>query len=74
VATLAVDPHLDAVDFWERTELPDGGSARIPGPPFRSSADWWRLDRAPRLDEHGAAIRASSPASDDDLAAATPHG
>ncbi len=54
VATLAVDPHLEAVGFWSETELPAGGSARIPGPPFRTSADWCHLERAPRLGEHSA--------------------
>ena len=53
VATLAVDPHLEAVGFWEKTDLPAGGDARIPGPPFRTNADWWKLGRAPRLGEHG---------------------
>ncbi len=52
VASLAVDPHLEAVDFWKSTELPGGGSATIPGPPFRSNAGWWQLGRAPKLDEH----------------------
>ena len=54
VATLAVDPHLEAVGFWESTELPDGGTSTIPGPPFRTNAGWWQLGRAPRLDEHSA--------------------
>ncbi|MCP3988276.1 MAG: CoA transferase [Actinomycetia bacterium] len=52
IKTLAVDPHLDAVGYWDRTELPGGGDALIPGAPFRTSADWWRLGRAPRLGEH----------------------
>lgn len=52
VATLAVDPHLDAVDYWRQTELADGTNVRIPGPPFRTNADWWHLQRAPRLGEH----------------------
>ncbi|MGI9612040.1 MAG: CaiB/BaiF CoA transferase family protein [Acidimicrobiales bacterium] len=55
VATLAVDPHLEAVGFWDSTELPDGGTSTIPGPPFRTNAGWWQLGRAPRLDEHSAA-------------------
>ncbi|MGB5756695.1 MAG: CoA transferase [Acidimicrobiales bacterium] len=52
IATLRADPHLDAVGFWEETDLPGGGSAAIPGPPFRTNADWWHLGRAPRLGEH----------------------
>lgn len=52
IATLAIDPHLEAVGFWEETELPAGGTAKIPGPPFRTDADWWHLTRAPRLGEH----------------------
>ncbi len=52
VATLAVDPHLEAVDFWKQTELADGTEVRIPGPPFRTNANWWELGRAPRLGEH----------------------
>lgn len=54
VATLAVDPHLDAVDYWTETELADATKVRIPGPPFRTNQDWWKLDRAPRLGEHNA--------------------
>ncbi len=52
VATLRSDPHLDAVNFWDSTELPAGGSAAIPGAPFRTNAGWWSASRAPRLGEH----------------------
>lgn len=52
IATLRADPHLDAVGFWDTTELPAGGSSAIPGAPFRTSSDWWRTSRAPRLGEH----------------------
>ena len=52
IETLQIDPHLKAVGFWDSTELPAGGSATIPGPPFRTNADWWQLARAPRLGEH----------------------
>jgi len=52
VATLAVDPHLEAVGYWGRTQLADGTDVRVPGPPFRTNADWWQLERAPRLGEH----------------------
>ncbi len=51
IATLAVDPHLEAVGFWEETELPAGGSTTAPGPPFRTDKGWWSLGRAPRLGE-----------------------
>jgi crotonobetainyl-CoA:carnitine CoA-transferase CaiB-like acyl-CoA transferase len=53
VATLAVDPHLEAVGFWETADLPTGATATIPGPPFRTSANWWHLGPAPELDQHG---------------------
>ncbi len=52
IETLLVDPHLEAIDFWQETALPGGGSATIPGAPFRTNADWWHLGRAPRLGEH----------------------
>ena len=52
IAGLRADPHLDAVDFWESVELPSGGEAVAPGPPFRTNAGWWELGRAPRLGEH----------------------
>jgi len=56
IETLRRDPHLEAVGFWEEVELPVGGSATIPGPPFRTNADWWQLGRAPRLGEHNADV------------------
>ena len=56
IATLRADPHLDAVDFWDTTELPGGGSAVIPGAPFRTTEDWWHTSRAPRLGEHTDAV------------------
>jgi crotonobetainyl-CoA:carnitine CoA-transferase CaiB-like acyl-CoA transferase len=52
IETLAVDPHLEAVDYWDRTELPGGGDVLIPGAPFRTNGGWWALGRAPRLGEH----------------------
>lgn len=52
IETLHADPHLQAVDFWDAVELPTGDEAIIPGAPFRTNADWWRLGRAPRLGEH----------------------
>lgn len=56
VESLRSDPHLEAVGFWDSVDLPDGGSAAVPGPPFRDNAGWWRLARAPRLGEHTAEI------------------
>lgn len=58
VATLAIDPHLKAAGFWSEVELPAGGTAAIPGAPFRTNAEWWQLDRAPRLGEHTAEVHA----------------
>lgn len=52
ISSLRADPHLEFSDFWETTELPGGGTATIPGPPFRTDRNWWRNDRAPRLGEH----------------------
>lgn len=52
VETLLIDPHLEAVDYWDKVELPDGGDATIPGPSFRTNQGWWSLGRAPRLGEH----------------------
>ncbi|MGH1491236.1 MAG: CaiB/BaiF CoA transferase family protein [Acidimicrobiales bacterium] len=52
VATLLVDPHLEAVDYWDQSELPAGGSVTVPGAPFRTNSDWWKTSRAPRLGEH----------------------
>lgn len=52
IETLRVDPHLEAVGFWDTTELPGGGSAAIPGAPFRTDSGWWKTTRAPRLGEH----------------------
>jgi crotonobetainyl-CoA:carnitine CoA-transferase CaiB-like acyl-CoA transferase len=52
IEALRTDPHLDAVDFWDETDLPAGGSVAIPGAPFRTNAGWWRTARAPRLGEH----------------------
>ncbi len=49
IATLAVDPHLEAVDYWEQTELANSTEVRVPGAPFRTNAEWWKLGPAPRL-------------------------
>ena len=59
---LAFD-HLEARDFWAKAELPDGSSARAPGVFARPPAVTLRAP--PKLDEHGAEIRA-------ELASATP--
>ena len=56
VAGLRSDPHLEATGFWEEVELPGGGTSPVPGPPFRTNADWWQLGRAPRLGEHTAEV------------------
>ncbi len=52
IEALASDPHLEAVGFWQSTELPAGGDVTIPGPAFRTNLDWWATARAPRLGEH----------------------
>lgn len=52
IDTLRRDPHLEAVGFWDKMELPDGSEVVTPGPAFRTNADWWSLGRAPRLGEH----------------------
>lgn len=52
IAALRSDPHLDAAEFWQQTELPAGGKVVIPGAPFRTNAEWWLTSRAPRLGEH----------------------
>jgi crotonobetainyl-CoA:carnitine CoA-transferase CaiB-like acyl-CoA transferase len=52
IEALRTDPHLEAVGFWQETDLPADGSIAIPGAPFRTNADWWRTARAPRLGEH----------------------
>ncbi|MEL7156892.1 MAG: CoA transferase [Actinomycetota bacterium] len=52
IDTLRRDPHLEAVGFWDTTELPTGGEVATPGAPFRTNADWWQIGRAPRLGEH----------------------
>ena len=61
IESLRTDPHLEAVGFWDSTELPGGGEATVPGPPFRDSSGWWHLGRAPRLGEHTAEVLDSSP-------------
>lgn len=63
VESLSTDPHLDAVGFWGSVELPGGGVATVPGPPFRDNAGWWQLARAPRLGEHTTEILHDSDAS-----------
>ncbi|MDA3039528.1 MAG: CoA transferase, partial [Actinomycetota bacterium] len=40
IEALASDPHLEAVGFWQTTELPAGGEVTIPGPAFRTNMDW----------------------------------
>ncbi len=62
VESLRSDPHLEAVGFWDSVELPAGGEVACPGPAFRDSADWWHLDRAPRLGEHTEEILGAGPA------------
>jgi len=52
IEALRTDPHLDAVGFWQETDLPADGSVAIPGAPFRTNAGWWQTARAPRLGEH----------------------
>ncbi|MDG2111477.1 MAG: CoA transferase, partial [Actinomycetota bacterium] len=52
VAGLRSDPHLEATEFWQETELPAGGTVQIPGAPFRTNVGWWQAARAPRLGEH----------------------
>lgn len=56
VAGLYTDPHLEATGFWQEVELPGGGTAPIPGAPFRTNANWWHSTRAPRLGEHRSEI------------------
>ncbi|MFV0260259.1 MAG: CaiB/BaiF CoA transferase family protein [Acidimicrobiales bacterium] len=56
VDSLRADPHLDAVGFWRPGELPDGQKVTVPGPPMRTTADWWEIGRAPRLGEHTGAV------------------
>jgi crotonobetainyl-CoA:carnitine CoA-transferase CaiB-like acyl-CoA transferase len=56
MADLTVDPHLQAVNFFEATEHPKLGSFRRPGAPFRDNHGWWSLSRAPLLGEHTAEV------------------
>lgn len=56
VEALLTDPHLEAVGFWQKAELPAGGEVTIPGPAFRTNMDWWATARAPRLGEHTAEV------------------
>ncbi len=59
IAALRSDPHLEAAEFWQQTELPAGGTVTIPGAPFRTNAEWWFTSRAPRLGEHTEAVLGS---------------
>ena len=52
IETLSRDVHLKGVEFWQETELPTGGTVKIPGAPIRANAGWWLNSRAPRLGEH----------------------
>ncbi|MEA3216965.1 MAG: benzylsuccinate CoA-transferase BbsE subunit [Acidimicrobiia bacterium] len=56
VADLAVDPHLEAVSFFEPTDHPKLGPFLRPGAPFRDNHGWWSLSRAPLLGEHTAEV------------------
>lgn len=61
VPDLFADPHLDAVDLLQRVDHPHLGPLRQPRSPVafsRSGTAPW--GPAPRLDEHGAAVRAEA--------------
>ncbi len=60
---LVKDAHFQARGFWETVADSQGGSITVPGHPFRLPASPPPpLTRAPRLDEHGVAIRAEAAA------------
>lgn len=56
IEALLNDPHLEAADYWQQSELPGGGEVTIPGAPFRTDRDWWTTSRAPRLGEHSSEL------------------
>ena len=59
VADLFTDPHLDAVDFLQRSEHPQAGSVRQARSPVRfSRSGSGPSGQAPALDSHGPALRA----------------
>ena len=50
---LLSDPHLEAVDFWDRSEHPSEGAITLPGTAFSFGASPAKTTRpAPRLGEH----------------------
>ena len=59
IADLVDFPHLEAREFWEDVEVPDGRRARAPGAFVRTAGDpaLPLRRRAPRLDEHADEIR-----------------
>jgi crotonobetainyl-CoA:carnitine CoA-transferase CaiB-like acyl-CoA transferase len=63
------DPHLMERRFWTDLAHPDAGVVRHPGPPVRLDGAWALRRSAPRLDEHGAEVRAEAGAR---VAAAPP--
>ncbi len=68
---LLSDPHFAARRFFVDVEDPHVGHYRLPGAPFRM-ANGWQLHRtAPRLDEHGAEIRAEAATAPPTTATAT---
>ena len=71
--------HLDERRYWRDIALPDGGAVKSPGAWAKSNGDSGALlsvrREAPRLDEHGAEIRAElASRADEPAATAVAHG
>lgn len=58
IADLLNFPHLEAREFWQQVQLPNGNECKIPGPFVKSTLGPLTIERwAPTLDQHGDEIR-----------------
>jgi len=67
---LLVDPHLEAIGFWQEADHPSEGRVRMSSPPARFSKSPGTIRRlAPRLGEHTSEVLAEAGFAEAEIAA-----